>query len=101
MALVIVPLNSLAFSSILHRKKKMLRNGAMRKKAQAGMKRKKAQQWKFMKSLLMSPAMGGMHMGRRLCRKVVKRTVKQVMLACDLCAHNNPHPHPIPLCCSD
>ena len=33
MALVIVPLNSLAFPSILHRKKKMLRNGAMGKKS--------------------------------------------------------------------
>ena len=33
--------------------------------------------------------------------KGLKRRVKQVTPACDLCAHNNPHPHPIPLCCSD
>ena len=60
-----------------------------------------AQKWKLTKSLhdvthyalwdalwdLMQKAFSG----NRL-----KRTVKQVMLACDLCAHNNPQTHPIP-----
>ena len=40
MALKIGPLNSRAFPSIPHQNKKMLRNGAMRREAQAGIKRR-------------------------------------------------------------
>ena len=71
MALVIAPLNSLAFPSIPHRKKKMLRNGTMRKKSTGWHEKEEkvltleAPQWKFMKSLLMPPAMGGMQYGQK------------------------------------
>ena len=71
----------------------MLRSGAMTREAQAGIKRDKvlipeAQQWKLTKSLH-----DATHYGRDalwdLVQKVfsgkgLKRTVKQVTLACDL-----------------
>ena len=90
--------------NIPHRKKKMLRNGAMRKEAQAGLKAHKAlipkvQQRKLAKSLPDArhcdrDALRGLTQ-KALPGKGLQRTVNQVTLAYDLCACNNSQTHPI------
>lgn len=83
----------------------MLRNGAMRKEAQAGLKAHEAlipkvQQWKLAKSLPDAShcdrdVLWGLTQ-KALPGKGLQRTVKQVTLAYDLCACNNPQAHSIP-----
>ena len=82
----------------------MLRNEAIRKEAQAGLKAHKAlipkvQQRKLAKSLPDAShwgrdALWGF-MQKALPGKGLQRTVKQVTPAYDLCACNNPQTHPI------
>ena len=60
-----------------------------------------AQQWKLTKSLH-DATHHGREAPRDLTQKAssgegLKRPVKQVTLACDLCTHNNPQTHPCPL----
>lgn len=101
MALVIVPLNSLAFPQYSPQEEENAEKWSYGKKSTGWHeKEEKAQQWKFMTSLLMPPAMGEGCIWAEGFAEGGDEDSKQEMLACDLCAHDNPH-HPIPVCCSD
>ena len=78
----------------------MLRNGAMGKKSTGWHEKEEGPTMEIHDELTDATCHGRGAYGQKALQKAVTRTAKQEMLACDLCAHDNPH-HPIPVCCSD